>query len=550
MSAKILLEKRAILLQKIAFEVLSNPNVKLSNVENLIGDPSIFDKDMTYILSMLYSHNNLVSDSLQVIAYPSTILEHLRDSLESRGFKLPSFRRRFDWIKTRSGGSFRNPSPEPGGEIQALDKPLRRIVEKLYELRIHDSSHVLDNTRRVVTKNTGAELVQLAETLIANIKRLTTEEMNYEVGDNDVRLTSGRTPEMDKRYDEVAASINSSTKTSSQGPRVELLHVTSPILSDDKWYCVSEGNIKGLKYALSLTHKDWVLNLSQESENVRYEYPDDLLGELPPYRVNVTFSSLVSVDEVEAVLDQIEDESFQYFWAPKKEGERIALQCTDVKALESGITQLTKLGGTAGLIQGLKGAEQIDESRKELFRVGGVQGSTGDTVIRLLRLPFAPDEIDDKWPAAELKEEKFVSKFVSSMTLELILKSRFSGFVEFDDKYRMIILWANSPGDDVKDENGATFRDHLVSILSSTKSKLAGIMGQTPEVMKTKTGAAFYFPKPSSLVRVIRSRDDLEAAILRIDYLLKDKENETSLSRNFNRSIDDDELPSPLEEPS
>lgn len=550
MSAKILLEKRAILLQKIAFEVLSNPNVKLSNVENAIGDPSIFDKDMTYILSMLYSHNNLVSESLQVIAYPSTILEHLRDSLESRGFKLPSFRRRFEWIKNKSGGSFRNPSPEPGGEIQALDKPLRRIVEKLYELRVHDSSHLMDNTRNVITKNTGAELVQLAETLIATIKRMATEDMEYEVGDNDIRVTSGRSPEMDKRYDEVAAAINKSTKTSSQGPRIELLHVTSPVLSDDKWYCVNESNLKGLKYALRLTHKDWNLDLSKEGENVRYEYPEDLLGEIPPYRVNVTFAPPVAVDDVEATLEQVDHESFQYFWAPKKEGERIALQCADIKALESGISLLTKLGGTAGLIQGLKGAEQLEASRQELFRVGGVQGNTGDTIIRLLRLPFAPDEVDDKWPAAELKEEKFVSKFISSMTLELILKSRFSGFVEFDDKYRMIILWANSPGDDVKDENGATFRDHLVSILSSSKSKLAAILGQTPEVMKTKTGAAFYFPKPSSLVRVIKSREDLENIILYIDSLLSDKEKETSLSRNFNRNIDDDELPSTLEEPS
>jgi len=547
MSARVLLEKRAIFLQKLAYEVLTNPKVRLSALENVVGDPSLFDRDMSTLVSILYSHNNLVSESLPVTENPVHLLDQLRSGLESRGFKLPSFRKRYDWVKNTSGGSFENNDPGfSGGEAQALDKPLRRLREKMYELRLHDSEHIRDNLGRVVTQHTGAELVRLVEDLISAVKKTATEGAHYEVGNDEARAGTQQTEFLNKRYDEVASLFNRSTGTAAEGPRISLYHLHSPSVDGERWYALAESDVPALVRAVTGVRPDWKME-----DNTKYEYPANILTTPESYQINLVFDESNVGGGTPGtwthVLKRIQEKTHGVV-SGSLEGSKATLISTDRKKLERAAQRLEELfQAQAGLVRVGRGAEQYEAEQAALESVSQ-PGENDTSIVRLVRLPFAPDQIDDAFPSVELKEDEFIGKHIARLTLELIRKSRFSGFVEFDDKYRMIILWANAPGDDQQDENGVSFRDHLVMILSSKKSSFAAAMGQTPEVMKTKTGAALYFPKPASLPRVIKARSDIEKAIENVNSLIDKMEQRVSLSRSFNRSIDDDELPTTLEE--
>lgn len=550
MSARLQLEKRAILLQKVAYALLTRPHFKLSNLENLIGDPSLFDKDMTTILSMLFSHNNLVSDSLPITEQPYSILDQLRSSLESRGFKLPTFRRRFDAVKKMSGGSFRNNENEfAGGEVNALDKPLRRLIEKMYDIRLQNEGHEVDNLGRITTQNMGSQLVQLAESLVTVVKKVVTEGKPYQVNDNSVRVDSGRTPELDARYDQVAAMFNTSLDTSAQGPEIKILSINpGDVIKDDRWYVVGY-YLPEVTEAVQRVVPDW--DFSDGSPNILMEKASNIVGDPAPLKINLSFEGTgKSPEEIENILTILRNkvkDGFDF----TVEGSKASLTSIKQGLLEQ-VSRVLEASHKAsvGLLQRTKAAEQRTAELKALYDFSPDldENSDEDSIVRLVRLPFAPDQIDDQLPSVELREESYIGKHLSLLKLEMILRTRFSGFVEFDDKYRMIILWANAPGDDVKDADGLSFSEHLSAILRGHVSAFTAALGQKPEVMRTKTGVALYFPKPSSLVRVIKYRNEIERAITSANDDISNMEHNTSLNRKFNRSIDDDELPSYLEE--
>ncbi len=542
MSAKTLLEQRAIFLQKLAYEILTNPNIRLATVANLVGDPTLFDKDLSSVLSILFAHDNLKSENVSAAEQPVKILEQIYQDLEVRGFKLPNFKRRYEWVKSVTGGSFRNDSKNfDGGEARALDRPLRRLRERFYELRMHDDGHVQDNLGRAVSKHTGAELTALVEQLIASIKKLETEGQAYSVGGDDSRAGKGRNEFLDKRYDEVAALINKSVGTSAEGPVITIYHLQGEAVDSERWYAVAEKDVMPLSNAVVSARPKWRLE-----DNSKYEYISTLISSPSSIQVKVVFpdDSLSEAQELVARVEEKAKGQISSVWS----GNKVTLSSQRKDLLEKVADLLAdRTNGTRGLLRGARSLEQFEAESKLLNEISQ-PSKEGGPIVRLVKLPFTPDQIDDAFPSVEIREDEHIGKHISKISLELIRKSRFSGFVDFDDKYRMMILWANAPSDDQKDAEGNTFRDHLVEILKDHKKDFAGIMGQVPEIVRTKTGAALYFPRPASIPRVVKNRAGIEDAIESVNADIEAMEQHTRIERGFNRSIDQDELPLTLEE--
>jgi len=546
MSAKTLLEKRAILLQKLAYEILTNPSVRLATVANLVGDPTLFDKDLSTVLSILFSHNNLKSEKLNAAEQPIKLLEQVYQDLEARGFKLPNFKRRYEWIKSTTGGSFNNEKRQfEGGEARALDKPLRRLHESFYELRMHDDGHAKDNLGRQLSKNTGAELTGLVENLITSVKKLETEGHAYSVGSDESRAGKQRTEFLDKRYDEVASLINKSVGTSAEGPVITIYHIHGDEISGDRLYVVPEKDLPGLAKAVEAARPEWDLD-----QNSKWEFVSKLLSSPSSYQIKVVFPESTNAGDPHmwrAALQLLKTKTGDQVQT-ELDGNKATLTSSRKDLLEKASKALEdRFHAKAGLMRGARSVEQF-EAEQNLLNSIAQPSKDGGSIVKLVRLPFAPDQIDDAFPSVEVREDEYIGKHISKISLELIRKSRFSGFVDFDDKYRMMILWANAPSDDQKDAEGQTFREHLVQILKDHQKEFAGVMGQSPEVVKTKTGAAYYFPKPSSIPRVIKGRAGLEKAIDSVNEDLQAMEQHTRVERTFNRNIDADELPVGLEE--
>lgn len=547
MSAKILLEQRAIFLQKLAYAVLTNPDMRLATVANLVGDPTLFDKDLSSILSILFAHDNLKSENVTAAEQPIKFLEQIYQDLEIWGFKLPLFKKRYEWVKSTTGGSFKNENRQfEGGDTRALDKPLRRLRESFYELRLHDDGHIRDNVGRALTKNTGAELTALVENLITSVKKLETEGRAYSVGSDEGRAGKGRTEFLDQRYDEIAALLNKSVGTAAEGPVVTVYHVHSEAMDSERWYAVPEKDLPGLTRAVLSARPDW-----DADQNTKYEYVSSILASPSTYQIKVVFpEASVAVGSPflwREALTNVE----------KKTGGQVKTELDDRKAtltstrkdlLDKVVAALEKrFDAKPGLMRGNKSGAQFEQEEKLLNEISQ-PSAAGGPIVRLVRLPFTPDQIDDAFPSVEVVEDEYIGKHLSVISLELIRKTRFSGFVEFDDKYRMMILWANAPSDDQKDAEGQTFREHLIAILKDHKDNFASLLGQAPEVIKTKTGAAFYFPKPASIPRIVKGRTGIEKAIEAVNVDIEAMEQHTRIERGFNKRIDDDELPVALDE--
>jgi len=540
MNARIKLEKRALYLQRVAREVLSTSNIKLATLANLVGDPTLFDKDISSLLSVLYAHNNLKSDSLPPVSQPISIISSLVRYLENRGYKLPSTKKRMEWIDSSTQGTFKNPSPNfSGGEFNALDRPLRRLRDKLYELRFHDDNDPhLEGT-------TGRDLVSLVDSLIASVKKVSTEGQSYTVGDDAVRNSKERSEFLDKRYDDLAAAINSTAGTSPEGPLLTLYFLNSYVEgtgSKPKWYAVAPSDLRDLTRAVLSVRPDW-----DQGSNTKREKITNILTAKPSYQISVMFHDKGTPEEWAKVLNDIEDKSKGAVKASLV-GRKATITSPYDNYVEKVVSLLeSKFDVARGMLRGNRAVDEMS-LESELLTSISEPGPGNSQLVTLVKLPFRPDQIDDAFPSVNIKEEKFIGKHLSEFQLELIKKNRFSGFVEFDDKYRMIILWANAPGDEQKDTQGSSFRDHLVDLLGDYKNKMAELLGQTPEVVKTKTGAAFYFPKPSSVVRVVKNRMGIENTINEINEELEAIEQHIKIERGFNRSLSEDEFPDLLEE--
>jgi hypothetical protein len=488
MGARERLEQHSLFLQKFAYRLLTDDSIRLATTGKLVGNHGLFDREMSAILGILYTHNNLVSPKIgSEKEQPVFLLERIAESLVERNFYLPSFTRRLDMIRKVTNHTWKNEAPEssPGGH-RSLDRLLRSLQAKMYEVRLHGSDHEKDQTDEKLTTITGGEVTQMVAQLVSAVKRLEADGLPYQVSDVGERATTRRTEFLNARYDEIAAKINTATGATSEGEFIPLLYLHPAHLKDDpewfkqsdsttqNWYAVRKEDFPALEEAISTARDSW------DPPN-RYEDPDILLKEPDP--------------------DAPEDIKLQYR--------------EELETLES-------FSGK-GLI-------------------------SGKPLVMIVQLPFAPDEIDDHYPTLELAEDTAVGPNMTIMRVESINRMRFAGFVDFDDHYRMMIMWANAAHDRTTGSGGQTYREVLVEILKGFANQFEGLMGIKPEVHKTKSGASYYFTKPSSVVRLVEVLLKLKALIDRVNTSISSKEEDKVIpERAFNREINDDELPPYME---
>lgn len=508
MGARERIEQHSIFLQKFAYRLLTDDNIRLATIGKLVGDHGIFDRDMSTILTLLFAHNNLMSPQIgRKEEQPYALLHLIAKDLERRNFYLPSFRRRFKHVHEITNKTFKQegPSEHGGGEAGSLDRPLRSLRQKMYEIRLHDAGHADDKQGTPFTKRTGEETTRLVEQLITTVKSLETQGLPYRVTDSGERATKEQTEFLNARYDELATKINAATGTTAEGDKIQLLYLHPQHMRDDpEWfrqmgeestsnlYGVREEDFSRLIEAIAKARKGWkpldkyvyVTDLTREPEN---DVPDQ--GRKPGAPDTERHS---------------EDRQKQYQ------------------------EELDVLGGFS----------QPDSSRV----------SAGKPVVRVVSLPFAPDQIDDNYPTIELADDRAVGPNMTLVTIENINRMRFAGFVDFDDKYRMMIMWANAPSDENKSAGGHTYRDLLMKVLGVFKHQYGELMGMEPEIHRTKSGASYYFPKPVSVARLVETFNDLRNLINRTNGSIEHYEAEVMLERAFNREINDEELPSYMEE--
>ena len=501
MGARERIEAHSIFLQKFAYRLLTDDDMRLATIGKMVGDQGIFDGDMTTILTLLFAHNNLNSPQIgSKEEQPATLLRKISKDLLARGFYLPSFRRRFNHILEVTGDKWRRdePSAVGGGEAGSLDRPLRSLRQKMYELRLHDSGRA-DNAP--ATSRTGEETTQLVEKLIMSVKRLETEGLPYRVKDSSERVNKKQTEFLNARYDELSTKINSSTGSTSEGDKIPLLYLHPQHMGEDtEWfqqmgsgsnlYAVKEADFSRLIEAVATARKGW------KPEN-KFVYITDLI-KAPPANAPPDLGRLPD--------------------APTTERDPADLQDQHRAELDA--------------------LEEFAQPKKV----------SPHPVVRVVNLPFAPDQIDDNFPTLELYDDAAVGPNMTRVTVENINRMRFAGFVDFDDKYRMMIMWANAPDDENKDVMDRTYRDLLVRVLGVHKHFYQDLVGMEPEVHKTKVGASYYFPAPVSVAHLVEVFMDLINLINRTNSSIEHQEVELKLERAFNREIDDEELPGYMEE--
>tara|TARA_R100001079_G_scaffold97565_1_gene61177 strand:- start:4008 stop:5483 length:1476 start_codon:yes stop_codon:yes gene_type:complete len=482
-------ESYSIHLQKVAHMVLSSPDIKVATLSKLVGEAGLFDRELASILTVLYSHNNLSGRGMPEASKPIVLLKRIAEDLQDRGFYFPSFSRRLKHIESATNGSFerKEGSQYGGGESQALDRPLRSLREKLYEVRLHDAGHAKDEGGKDITKRTGEETLSMVEKLIGAIKTLETEGSPYGVSDSSDRANSRRNEFLDKRFDEFGQKLNFSVGSTAEGQKIEMYHL-HPVHTEDfgeRTYAISEDNYALLVSVMRKAVPDW-------SPSESYAYVDNIIPPIYP-----------SKDRGRSI--ESPDRSTQ------------------------------------------KQREQEAQKERDLLTSISQKGEYDQSVVRTIRLPFAPDQIDDNFPSLELDSDTYIGQNVSKVVVESINRMRFSGFVDFDQDYRMMIMWANAPSDDHKDVMGKTYRDLLEKVLKAYSSKFGDLLKVKPEVRKIKRGAALYFPKPISLHVLVKSFTPLQNLLNQTNASIENAEIARGLERSFNREINDDELPGHME---
>lgn len=191
-----------------------------------------------------------------------------------------------------------------------------------------------------------------------------------------------------------------------------------------------------------------------------------------------------------------------------------------------------------------------DERQEEMWALRRIsrRDSLGKRVVRVITLPFSPDQVDDNFPTLDLYSDDYIGPSVSRTVLESINAMRFSGYVDFDDKYRMMIMWATAGDDSKKGNRGGTYKDLLFHSLKDSKNSFTKAFGVEPTLTRTKRGAAYYWPKAINLGSLVDNFYTIVSLIKSINSSIAKKEEARKLTRSFNKEINDDELPGYMEE--
>jgi hypothetical protein len=481
MSARERLEKKAIEFQKLAQEFLSADEVKIASLGSKVDDAAMFDRDLSTILSILWAHDTLAPTTGNLQKAPVRFLKALAEELQdNRGFKLNSFTSRLKHIEQASGGTFRRkePSAYGGGDVNALDKPLRRLREMFYEIGMHEAGHENAADGKKITKLSGQDLVKLLENLIVVIKTLETDGLKYEINEQGERVSKERTKRLDEMFDKLAAQLNKKVGSSTEGMIIRLLHIHTA-------------------------------GLEQEFGDNSYAVAIDAVPKL----VEIVKAALPDPDK----------------WNPTEEYHKV-----DSIVPEPPVESASLL-------------EEYNQEHEAISEIA-LASKSGNDIVRVVRLPFTPGDLDkDAFATLELVKDEPIGRNISRTVIEGMNKLRFSGFVEFDQHYRMMIVWAIADDQQV-DELGQSYRDMLIKVLTHYAGKFTDVMGQKPEVRKTKSGAAYYFPKATSVPTLIKNFEKFTNLLGQINNTIVTQEVNRGFTRQFNRTLSNEELPSYVEE--
>tara|TARA_R100000656_G_scaffold104176_1_gene76064 strand:- start:95757 stop:97355 length:1599 start_codon:yes stop_codon:yes gene_type:complete len=526
---KILLEEQAIELQKLAHRVMTDPTLKVAEVPPGVS-ATVFDRVMSTIFSVMYSHGVLGSDQgkniLKGLWAVATTLEH-------NGYLLPSFIRRFEKVNSVTNGTFELPerahprAPNPG----ALDQPLRTLLDKIHEV----DAIVVDSP-----KGTPLKLDNVVNGIIRAVKSIELDGQNYHVDTESTHRPSPHQSEfMDAQYDKLSAFVNQHAGTSDAQESVTLYHLSKSILdfnfemdsADTHYYAVSP-----VDAAIA-----WNL-LRKVTKDDPSEFNAGLdIFEKPRGRYTVLIPK-TKAEEARRILRRVTEHSKGAVQTDYlATGSRAVLVSSDNAKLEAYHDKFVQiLGVEPGQRTDKSGWDEIEKMFNDL--------SDDGKTIPVIKTTIPPGHLSGQHlPTLEFSEQKMLTPDIYQVTVNEVSQDRFSGFLDFDQHYRPMIIWANAPTDRHKDKDGTTLKDTIVNILENEKAALEGVLGIESDIHRTNTGAALYFHKPLSFRAAAQKKSEIIAWIKQVNDLLKAWETTSGVGRTFNRSISDNDLPSVMD---
>jgi len=162
--------------------------------------------------------------------------------------------------------------------------------------------------------------------------------------------------------------------------------------------------------------------------------------------------------------------------------------------------------------------------------------------VSIVRVPWSLEEAEkDGLPLASVSQKE-TDSILSHAIISPVTDTQFAGFVDFDQDYRMMILWAHVESGQVGTE-GKSYVQHTIDILRRNRPALTKIMGGNPPlVQRTKGGARYAFEEAFSLRAVAARRSELVDFINKLNGELNDTATATRIVREPPSSLSDEDF--------
>ena len=207
------------------------------------------------------------------------------------------------------------------------------------------------------------------------------------------------------------------------------------------------------------------------------------------------------------------------------------------------LSESRKLASSVGIPQSLEVYPHYYDLSNYLDDLSTINKGAGKYgKVSIVKVPWNLEEAEeDGLPLASVSiqdtDSMFTNAIISPMT-----STQFSGFLDFDQDYRMMILWAHRDSGQ-QSPAGRSYAQHAMDILRRNRKKLAEIMeGSSPLVQRTKGGARYAFEEPFSARAVASRMDKLVDAIDQINRELRSMEQGTRMVREPPSSLADEDF--------
>jgi len=170
--------------------------------------------------------------------------------------------------------------------------------------------------------------------------------------------------------------------------------------------------------------------------------------------------------------------------------------------------------------------------------------SSDGNMMSLVRLPPGMMmEEEEGSPIASFSVDRKVPNMMTKVMVTPVQSTQFSGFVDFDQDYHMMIIWSHHvEGEEVKGENDTTFTKELLRILRANSSDLERLMGAAPLLKEVRKGAMYTFGIPFSVYSVSEKKNGLVAFITKVNKQIEDASHKSRLTRGIKNRIEDEDL--------